>query len=55
MCMEMQLKAWMMIFLFKEFLLFFKRSNLNDIYQINHHLLILDGYGSHVTSLEQTL
>jgi hypothetical protein len=52
-CMDMQAKAWMMIFLFKEFLSFFKRSILGGISQTNHHLLILDGHGSHVT-LEAT-
>lgn len=43
------------VFSIKEFLLFFKRSNLSGIYQNNHHLLNLKGYGLHVTSLEQTL
>ncbi len=35
-------------FLFKEFLLFFKRSVIDGIFPINCHLLILDGHGSHV-------
>ncbi len=35
-------------FLFKEFLSFFKRSILGGIFPSNHHLLILDGHGSHV-------
>ncbi len=43
------------VFSIQRILLFFKRSNLSGIYQINHNLLILDGYGSHVISLEQTL
>jgi hypothetical protein len=45
----MQSKAWMITFLFKEFLSFFKSSILNGISITNRHLLILDGHGSHVT------
>ncbi len=43
----MQNKAWMTSFMFKEFLSFFKRFILDGISQTNHHLLILDGHGSH--------
>jgi hypothetical protein len=45
----MQKKAWITNFLFKEFLSFFKRLIPNDISSFNHHLLILDEHGSHVT------
>jgi len=47
--MVVQTKAWMTSFLFKEFLSFFKRSVLGGISPSNHHLLILDGNGSHVS------
>jgi hypothetical protein len=52
----MQSKTWMMSFLFKEFLSFFKRSIPKDIFQSNLHLLVLDGHGSHVTleTIKQT-
>jgi hypothetical protein len=52
--MTMQSKAWITSFMF---LLFFKRSILGGISQINHHLLILDRHGSHVTleAIEQML
>jgi hypothetical protein len=46
--MAIQTKTWMTSFLFKEFLSFFKRSILGGISPNNHHLLILDGHGSHV-------
>jgi hypothetical protein len=45
----MQNKAWMTNFMFKKFLLFFKRSVLSGVSQTNYHLLIMDGHGSHVT------
>jgi hypothetical protein len=45
----MKRKSYMIIYLFKEFLSFFKRSILNSIFQFNQHLLILDGDGCHVT------
>jgi hypothetical protein len=45
--MAMQSKAWMITFLFKKFLSFFKRSIPSGISTTNKHLLILDG--SHVT------
>jgi hypothetical protein len=48
-CMAMQNKIWMTSFMFKEFLSFFKRFLLGGISQTNHHLLILDGHGSHIT------
>jgi len=53
--MAMQTNAWMIVFLFEEFLSFFKRSIPSGISQTNHHLLILDG--SHVTleAIEQVM
>jgi hypothetical protein len=36
-------------FFIKDFLSFFKRSILGGISPRNHHLLILDGHGSHVS------
>ncbi len=48
-CMVMQKKACMTTYLFKEFPSFFKRLILGGIFLTNHHLLILDGHGSHVT------
>jgi len=47
--MAMQKKTWMITFLFKEFLSFFKRSIPSGVSFTNRHLLILDGHGSHVT------
>jgi hypothetical protein len=47
--MVVQTKAWMTSFLFKEFLSFFKRSILGGSSPSNHHLLILNGHGSHVS------
>ncbi len=47
--MAMQTKAWMMVFLFKEFLSFFKRLVLGGISQTNRHLLIFDTQWSWVT------
>jgi hypothetical protein len=47
--MAVQTKAWIISFLFKEFLSFFKSSILGGIFPSNHHLLILDGHGSHVS------
>jgi hypothetical protein len=46
--MAIQTKAWMTSFLFKEFLLIFKRSIAGGISLSNCHLLILNGHGSHV-------
>jgi hypothetical protein len=37
------------LFLFKEFLSFFKRSIPGGFSPINHHLLALYGHGSHVS------
>jgi hypothetical protein len=51
-CMEMQNKAWMTTYLFSKFLAFFKKSILSGISQTNHHMLILNGHGSHVTLKE---
>jgi len=48
-CMAMQKKAWMIAFLFKEFLFLFKRSILNGVSLTNRHLLIINGHGNHVT------
>ncbi len=48
-CTTMQSKAWMITFLFKEFMSFLKRSIPSGISITNKHLLILDGHGSHVT------
>ncbi len=48
-CMAIQTKAWMTSFLFKEFVSFFKRLVLGGIFPSNHHLLILNGHGSHVS------
>ncbi len=45
----MQSKAWMITYLFKDFLSFFKRLILGGISLTNRHLFILDGHGSHVT------
>jgi hypothetical protein len=39
----------MTTFLFKEFLVFFKRFTPSGISIINRHLFILDGHESHVT------
>jgi hypothetical protein len=47
--MAMQKKAWIIAFLFKEFLSFFKRSILGGVSFTNRHLLIMDGHGNHVT------
>jgi len=41
-------KVFLISFLFKEFLSFFKRSVLGGIFRNNCHLLALDGHGSHV-------
>lgn len=48
-CMAMQSKAWMISFMFKEFLSFFKKSILGGIPLINRHLFILNRHGSQVT------
>jgi hypothetical protein len=55
--MAMQANAWMIVFLFKKFLSFFKRSIPSGISQTSHHLLILDGRGSDVTleAIEQVM
>jgi hypothetical protein len=42
-------KAWMIFFLFKEFLSFFKKFVLGGVSFNNRHLLVLDGHGNHVT------
>jgi hypothetical protein len=47
--MEVQMKAWTISFLFKEFLSFFKRSIPSGLLPSNHHLLALDEHGSHVS------
>jgi hypothetical protein len=47
--MAIQPKAWMINFLFKEFLSFLKHSIPSGISQTNRHLLVLNGHGSHVT------
>ncbi len=45
-----------MCFLVKKIFLFFKKYAPNEIVLMNHHLLILDGHGSHVAldTIEQT-
>jgi hypothetical protein len=47
-----QKKLWMTFFLFKELFSFFKKSIASGISQTNQYLLILDGHGSHVMTLE---
>jgi len=47
--MAMQKRAWMIFFLFKESLIFFKKSIIGGVSCTNRHLLVLDGHGSHVT------
>jgi hypothetical protein len=47
--MVMQKKAWMIFFLFKEFLSFFKWFILGGMSTTNRHLLVLNGHGSHIT------
>jgi hypothetical protein len=42
-------KKWMLFFLFKDFFSVFKRFILGGIFTNNHHLLILNEHGSHVT------
>jgi hypothetical protein len=44
-CIVMQKKAWMICFLFKEFLFFFKWFTPSGMFLTNQHLLILDGHG----------
>ncbi len=46
--MVVQKKDMETYFMFKEFLSFFIKSIIIGISQSNHHLLILDGHGSHV-------
>jgi hypothetical protein len=46
--MVVQKKTWTICFLFKVFFHFFIKLVLGGISQSNHHLLILDGHGSHV-------
>jgi hypothetical protein len=41
-------KTWT-FYLFKDFLSFFKRSTIDGNFLSNHHLLILNDHGSHVT------
>jgi hypothetical protein len=48
-CMAMQSKAWMISFMFKEFLSFFEKSILGGIPLINRHLFILNRHGSQLT------
>jgi hypothetical protein len=47
--MVMQKKAWMICFLFKEFLSFFKQYVPNGMSMTNRHLLVLNSHGSHIT------
>jgi hypothetical protein len=47
--MAMQKKAWMISFIFKEFLSFSKRFIPRGISLTNKHLLILDEHSNHVT------
>ncbi len=53
----MQKRVWITFFLFKELLVFFKKSIPSGESFTNRHLLALDGHGSHVTleAIEQTL
>ncbi len=46
--MVVQKQTWMTCFMFKELFSFFMKSILGGISQFNHHLLILNGHGSHV-------
>ncbi len=48
-CMVMQMKAWTIAYIFNHWLPLFFRYVLGGISQQNHHLLIMDGHGSHVT------
>jgi hypothetical protein len=48
-CMAMHKRAWMIAFLFKEFLSLFKRSIPSGVSLTNKHSLILNGHGSCVT------
>ncbi len=45
----MQKKVWMTTYFFFKNLILKKKSILGGISQINCHLLILDGHGSHLT------
>jgi hypothetical protein len=47
--MIMQSKAWMITFLFKEFLSFIYRSIQSGIFLTNKHMFNFDDHGSHVT------
>jgi hypothetical protein len=47
--MAMQSKAWMIAFLFKEFLFFFYRSILSGIFLTNKRMFVFDVHGFHVT------
>jgi hypothetical protein len=47
--MAMQKKAWMICFLFKDFLSFLKWFVLGGMFTTNQHLLILNDHGNHVT------
>jgi hypothetical protein len=47
--MAMQKRAWMNIFLFKEFLSFFNKLVPRGMSLNNRHLLIVNGRGNHVT------
>jgi len=55
--MAIQKKAWMTLFIFKEWLSIFKKFIIRDIFQTKQHLLILDGHSSHVTmqAIEQAI
>jgi hypothetical protein len=48
-CMVVQTTTWRTSFLIKEFLSFFKRLVLGGLFPNNHHLLTLNGHGSHVS------
>jgi hypothetical protein len=54
---EIQTKAWMITFLFKEWFCLFKKLILSGISLINRQLLVLDKHGFHATLevIEQTI
>jgi hypothetical protein len=45
----MQEKAWMIFFLFKELLSFFKKFIWGGVSFTNRHLLIMDGQDNNIT------
>jgi hypothetical protein len=45
----MQKKTWMISFLFKEFLFFFKKSIWGRVSFTYTHILIMDGHNNNVT------